>query len=156
MLELSSRKDIAALRESSFLECKLAQGRDGLGALPKNIWETYSAFANTEGGDIILGVEELADKSFELAGIVNVREVLDELWMGLDDPCQVSTNLVSNTDAKVITIDGKKIIHLYVPQASKRQRPVFINDDAFSGTYLRFDSADIKVGEDIIRRMMSE
>ncbi|MDM7480772.1 MAG: hypothetical protein P3W96_001975 [Halomonas sp.] len=49
MLEIASLEDIVALRESVEVECKLAQGRDGKGALPWDFWETYSAFANTQG-----------------------------------------------------------------------------------------------------------
>jgi len=58
MLEISTLNDIAALRENIELECKLAAGKDGNGELPKDFWETYSAFANSDGGDILLGVEE--------------------------------------------------------------------------------------------------
>ena len=51
--------DIAALYESVDLECKAAQGRDGAGELPLSFWETYSAMANAEGGEVYLGIEEL-------------------------------------------------------------------------------------------------
>ena len=39
--------------ERATLECKKAQRN-----IPNSIWETYSAFANTYGGTILLGIEE--------------------------------------------------------------------------------------------------
>ena len=50
MIDIASLDDLSLLRESVSLECKLAQGRDGKGALPEDFWPTYSAMANTDGG----------------------------------------------------------------------------------------------------------
>ena len=45
-------KKLIADGETVHLECKLAKT-----AIPANFWETYSSFANTDGGTILLGVK---------------------------------------------------------------------------------------------------
>ena len=94
MPALNTLADIAAIKETWQVECKLAQGRDGSGALPEDIWETYSAFANTQGGDIFLGLRELGPGRYELAGIPEPGKVVSDLMAGVNDPKVVSTNLL--------------------------------------------------------------
>ena len=60
MIELAQ---LARYQENNRLEAKRAQG-----GLPHSLWETYSAFANTVGGALLLGVIETADKHFQEVG----------------------------------------------------------------------------------------
>lgn len=47
-------KEMLMNGESVSLECKRAKSE-----VAKSVWETYSAFANTVGGVILLGVDKI-------------------------------------------------------------------------------------------------
>lgn len=156
MLIIDSLEDIAALRESQEIECKLAQGKNGKGALPNDVWETYSAFANTDGGDIFLGLKEKADHSFDFSGVENTEKVLIELWNSLNNPQKVNCNLLHKNNVTVLEIDNKSLIKIHVPKASRKQKPVFINNNPITGTYKRFNSADMLASREVVSRMLAE
>ena len=154
--DITTLDDLSALRESAEVECKLAQGRDGKGKLPKDVWERYSAFANTQGGHIFLGLKELDDGSFELAGVADTQKVIDEFWTSLRNPQAVNVDILDGQSIEVIILDGLNIIHITVPRATRKQRPVYIKDNLVGGSYKRLNSADIRLTEEEVRRMLAE
>jgi ATP-dependent DNA helicase RecG len=142
-------------KESVVVECKLALGRDGNGAIPNDFWETYSAFANTHGGTIYLGVKE-KDGEFSVQGIPNPERLKTDLFSTLNNPKKVSCNLLSDKDVIIEEIDDKKILVIKIPQASRQQRPVYINENFFTGTFRRLHDGDRKCSEESVKRMLAE
>ena len=108
-------------QENNRIEAKKAQG-----GLPQSIWETYSAFANTLGGVILLGVEELADKSLHAIGLPEPERLVKEFWDIVNNENKVSVNILADKNVTIEEVDGKQIIVITVPRAQRYDRPVYI------------------------------
>ena len=76
--------------ESNTIEAKKA-----LGGLPASLWETYSAFANTDGGIILLGVEELEDHSLNAIGLKDAAKMEKDFWNKVNNRQTVNLNLLT-------------------------------------------------------------
>ena len=117
-------------KENNRLEVKKAKG-----GLPNSIWETYSSFANTLGGTILLGVCEKADKSFEIVGLNDAERILTDFWNTINNQSKVNINILSSKDVEIITIDNKDVIAISVPRAQRADKPIYINGNPLTGTY---------------------
>jgi predicted HTH transcriptional regulator len=145
------------LREDLATEVKRGLGKSGKGELPKDFWETYSAFANTEGGAVLLGVAEKKGGGFEILGMENPDAVITDLWRQLNNPEKVSVNLLSQNDVRKHPVgDGKWVVEIEVPQATRQERPVYITENPLKGTYKRLGSEDMRCNKEDVRRMMAE
>lgn len=153
---IETLEDVELLRETNELECKTAGGRDGKGALPKDFWPTYSAFANTDGGVVLLGIKE-KDHAFTVVGIDNPAKVREELFSTLNNREKVSVNLLGDEDVHEYQIDGKTVIAVCIPRASRAQRPVYLNKNPMAGTvYSRLNEGDVRLDQEDVKRMLSE
>jgi predicted HTH transcriptional regulator len=148
-------EDLPSLVESVELECKLAQGQDGKGELPKDFWLTYSAFANTQGGVVLLGVRE-KDGQFSVAGLSNIEKVRTDLFNTLNNPAKVSVNLLTDREVVVRELEGKQVLEVKIPVASRKQKPVFLNGQPLGNTYRRLHEGDRRCSEEDVRRMFAE
>lgn len=128
-----------------------------LGGLPRDIWSTYSAFANTEGGTIWLGISQASGR-LEIHGVGDADSLLKDLWSTVNNPEKVSCNLLSNDDVETHRIKDseKRVISVRVPRAGRRERPVFVGRDAFRGTYRRNYEGDYRCTDAEVRRMFSD
>ena len=113
------QEELWRYREGNRLELKEAQG-----GLPRSFWETYSSFANTQGGLIVLGAAEKSDGAMRAIGIANLEALRRDLWGSLNNEQKVSTNLLLDSDITQESIDGKSLLLVYVPRADRTLRPV--------------------------------
>ncbi len=138
-------------RENNRIEAKKA-----LGGLPHSIWETYSAFANTLGGIILLGVEEHKDRSLHTIDLPDPERLVREFWDILNDPQRVSVNILSNKQVQIENVDGNRIIAITVPRAQRCDRPVYIGGNPFSGSYRRNGEGDYKCTHEEVQSMLRD
>lgn len=126
-------------RENNRIEAKKA-----LGGLPKSIWETYSAFANTMGGIILLGVEELKDRSLHAVNLPDPERLVREFWDKINNPTITNLNILTPKNIQIRNVDGNNIIVITVPRATRQERPIYINKIALNGSYRRNGEGDYK------------
>lgn len=156
MIDLTSIEDLSLLRESVSLECKLANGRDGQGALPDDFWPTYSAMANADGGVVVLGLRERQGR-FEPAGIANAEKVRAELFNNLNNRQKVSVNLLTDAQVREWGVDGKTLLVVEIPRARRQQRPVYLTTNPLGGnTYRRLNEGDRPLADEDVKRMLAE
>lgn len=148
--------DLHSLAESYDLECKAAQGRDGRGELPADFWKSYCAMANTDGGVILLGVQEKPRGEFSVVGLADVERVRKALWDNLHNRKQISINLLAEQDVRPIKLDGHTVLEIRVPRASRQSKPVHIGDNPFGNSYLRRHEGDYVADDETVRRMLAE
>ncbi|MFZ4616681.1 MAG: RNA-binding domain-containing protein [Rectinemataceae bacterium] len=156
MMDITSLADIELLRESVDLECKLAAGRDGRGAIPEDFWPSYSAFANSEGGIVLLGIRDRGGR-FSVEGLADVARLRKALFDTLNNPNKVSANLLSDAEVRELEIEGRTILVIEIPRARRKQRPVFLNGNPLGGrTYRRLNDGDRSVPDEEVKRMLAE
>lgn len=155
MFELNYVDDLALLAETVELECKLAQGEDGKGAVPKDFWPTYAAMANTHGGVVLLGVREKGGE-FAVAGIEDAEKVRRDLFNTLNNPSKVSVNLLTDEDVEARVLDGKTLLVVRIPPAPRKQKPVYLNGQPMGNTWRRLNDGDRRCDDETVRRMLAE
>ncbi len=149
--------DLALWQEEYDLEFKAAQGKNGKGELPKKtLWETYSAMANTNGGKVVLGVEEKGEGVFNVVGLQEPHRLIDEFWSKINNSEVVNKNILKNEDVSVCQIDNKNILVINIPRADRVSRPIYWGKNPYTGTFRRDGTGDFRCKESDVNRMLAE
>lgn len=108
------------------------------------------AFANTNGGEIYVGVA----KNGDIVGVENTEKEMERISSMIHDGIQ--PDLIPFTSIETVSIEGKKLIHVNVSRGGKI--PYHLTDKGLkpSGVYIRHGVASIPASEEMIREMIRQ
>lgn len=147
-----SLKQFEKLKENNQLEVK-----QSIQGIPNSIWETYSAFCNSYGGTILLGVGEDKNKNLFSCGLSEnqANKILKSFWDTINNQTKVNINLLSDVDVKIHKLRSDYIVVINVPQADKSVKPVYINNNLLS-SYRRNHEGDYRCTKSEIKAMLRD
>ncbi|MDO4511826.1 MAG: ATP-binding protein [Bacteroidales bacterium] len=139
-------------KESSEIEFKTAAG-----GFPKSFWETYSSFANTNGGAIIFGIKE-KDGTFYLDGLTkeHAQKLQHDFFNGMHSNHNVNIALLTEKDVQDVEYDGAHFLFFYVPRVDCSLRPVYVGLDPYTGSYRRDMDGDYHCSRAEVNSMFAD
>ena len=154
-MDATDIKVLLEVGERISFECKKAENN-----IPKSVWETYSSFANTIGGIIVLGITENVKfvgeaNHFEITGITNPQKLRKEFFDTLNSN-KVNRNILTDSDVEIIDYEGVPLMCITVPQADYRQRPIYINGNMMNGAFKRNYEGDYHCTEEDVKAMIRD
>ncbi|GAK90942.1 ATP-dependent DNA helicase RecG [Nonlabens ulvanivorans] len=84
--------------------------------LNRDAFDSICGFLNRSGGYLILGIND-ADKSITGVQENQVQNIVDNIVTGANNPERLNPPYYLSPE--VITVDGKQVITLYVPESSQ-------------------------------------
>lgn len=137
------------------MECKKAENK-----IPDSVYETYSSFANTKGGIIVLGVEEdktkkIPEERFIISGVKNSKKMREDFWNTINSQ-KVNENILVDDDVYPIKNKGVTLLVIEVPKADYSMRPVYKGENPYKGTFKRSHEGDYHAKEYEVRAMIRD
>ena len=103
--------------------------------IPKNAWETVSAFSNTAGGWLIFGVKK-SGKSFFIVGVDNPEKIEQNFTNALRTGDKFNSIIVPK--CLKFNFDSDTVLAFYIPVSANK--PVYFN--SIKNTFVRTASGD--------------
>ena len=139
-------------KESSDLEFKSAKG-----GFPHSFWETYSSFANTDGGSIVFGVKE-KDGRFFVDGLTKeqAQKYEKNFFDAMHNKNCVNIALLKEDDVQTVKFGEVYFIFFYIPRVDRSLRPVYCGLDPYTGTYRRDLDGDYHCSREEVNSMFAD
>jgi len=133
-------------------EWKNIEFKEAQKAVPKNAYESVSAFANTEGGHLVFGVKK-DGYDFEVVGIIDVDKVQNDFLTTLRQKDKISCDI--NAKEILKTISEKDILIFYIPEANRFEKPVYLNGN-IRRSFLRKGACNVRCSDEELKRLIND
>ena len=121
-------------------------------AVPKNAYESVSAFANTEGGWIVFGVKK-KNAGFEILGVADVDKLQNEFLNTLRNAGKLSVPVRVRED--LIEPPEGPVLVFYVSEATRHEKPVYLDGDPRK-SFIRRGGSDQHCNEQEMKSFMRD
>lgn len=128
--------------------------KEASGGLPKSMWETVSAFSNTAGGWIVLGIKETKVKSvstYNIAGVEKAEKMEQDVITTLRSVSKFNVPIL--VSANRFKIEGKDVLLFYIPVSGSK--PVYFGNN-LNNTFIRVGGGDQRATDVEIEILMRE
>ena len=83
-------------------------------------------------------------------------KLLKQLWDTINNRKKVNVNLLKDDDVESYNVNGNLVIVIYVPMAMREEKPVYINNDLFGGTFRRNHEGDYRCTRLQVKTMLRD
>lgn len=123
---------------------------------PQDALTTISAFANTEGGLLVLGVSDDQNREYKITGVQSPEKIIDSLFNMMNNPQRINRNVIPQDNVRTHTIfdDGqeKKVIVISIDKENYRNKPIYLKNN-MNLAYYRQGSNDYQCPVEMIKAM---
>lgn len=127
--------------------------KSGKAGLPNSLWESYSAFANTNGGYIIIGVRN----NGEVEGLDGKADQYRDQFVNIlstGNKCNYAAGAEGGNIA-IVELDHHEVLAIRVNEAAAGEKPVYL-DGKLQKSYVRSLEGDRRCTERELARMIRD
>lgn len=118
----------------------------------KDAYKTVSAFSNTAGGHIVFGVKH-DNGSHEIVGVIEVDKVQNDFLSSIRSSDKF--NKIIDAKESVIQEGDATLLVFYIPEASRQDKPVYLQGD-IRQSYIRRGGGDEKCRKEEIEAFVRD
>ncbi|MBM9518327.1 putative DNA binding domain-containing protein [Desulforhopalus vacuolatus] len=133
-------------------EWKDIEFKEAKTTVPKNAYESVSAFANTEGGYLVFGVKK-DGSDFDVVGVIDVDKVQNDFLTALRQKEKFSS--IIEVQEGLQRAEGKDLLIFYVPEVNRTNKPVYLNGN-IKRSFLRKGACDVKCSDEELKRLLTD